>query len=551
MDCNTRTRSMILRFARWTMAFVGLPFALWACVSHPLTQPTPEPRQVTDIYIPVAPMRHLDLLFMVDNSGSMKPKQDKMKAQFPRLIDALRDPLDRTLPDLRIAIIDSDLGAGNSTLCKSAYGDMGQFQMRGAADCGANADARWLEYTKNKAINFTGDDPSQVFGCLASNVGVSGCGFEHQLAALEWAFYFDGNKSQLDFLRPEAYLGIVLLTDEDDCSAPPNTNMFAVSTPSESGSLRCATRGHLCDGATLAYPTTSAVSVPYDSCRARTDKTCEVSVDTSVTTDCNPLMNVTQLADEVKQLKGGGPEADDKILVAAIYGTPRPGDTTARPYKIDMTPNPALGSPIAEVYDYWPVCYDPDFMPAGSGFDKTAAEHGATGGLRIKAFLDEFKSQSRLAYSICESDFGPAMAGIGKALINKMGNLCVPYKLADSSDEPDVQADCRVAYRIPRVETDAKGIKRVVFDEKPESLPRCDALRTPDCWEVKFGKATGTTDEQKTATLCPAAGSAPSQMINIVRTPGTTLAEGTKVGMQCVTCVDLPPGMHPITGCDY
>jgi hypothetical protein len=40
-------------------------------------------------------------------------------------------------------------------------------------------------------------------------------------------------------------------------------------------------------------------------------------------------------------------------------------------------------------------------------------------------------------------------------------------------------------------------------------------------------------------------------MINVVRTPGTTLVEGTKVGMQCVTCVDLPPGMKPIKGCDY
>jgi len=128
MDTTTRnrSRSVSLSFARWTMVFVGLPFALWACVSHPLTQPIPEPRQVTDAYITVAPVRHLDLLFMVDNSPSMKPKQDKMKDQFPKLIDALRDPSDQTLPDLRIAIVDSDLGAGNSTRCSATggYGDL-------------------------------------------------------------------------------------------------------------------------------------------------------------------------------------------------------------------------------------------------------------------------------------------------------------------------------------------------------------------------------------------------------------------------------------------
>jgi len=554
MNHNTCTRSpsLVLSAARWTMALLALPFALWACVSHPLTQPIPEPRQVTDVYITVAPMRHLDLLFMVDNSLSMKPKQDKMKAQFPKLIEALRDPQDQTLPDLRIAIVDSDLGAGNSVQCKSAsgYGDMGQFQMRGAAECGANADAKWLEFTKGQAINFTGD-VSQVFGCLAVNVGVNGCGFEHQLAALEWAFYLGDNKSQLDFLRPEAYLGIVLLTDEDDCSAPPETKMFATLEQKESWSLRCATRAHTCDGATVSFPTTSPMSVPYDACHARTDATCDASADTSAATACNPLMDVAKLADEVKQLKGGGAEADDKILVAAIYGTPRAGDSTARPYKIDLVPNQTPGTPVAEVYDYWPVCYDPDFMPAGSGFDQSAADHGATGGLRIQAFLEHFKPESRLAYSICESDFGPAMAGIGKTLLGKMGNLCVPYKLADSKPAPGIQADCRVAFRIPKTVTDAKGIKSIAYDEEPESLPPCDVSHTPVCWEVKFGNASGSAEEQDTAKRCPANGSAPSQMINVVRKPGTTLVEGTKLGMQCVTCVDLTPGMRPIEGCDY
>lgn len=504
---------------------------------------------MTDAYITVAPVRHLDLLFMVDNSNSMKPKQDKMKAQFPNLINALRNP-DQTLPDLRVAIVDSDLGSANSPGCASGYGDMGRFQMRDAANCGANADARWLVYTNDQPVNFTGKI-EDVFGCLAGNVGVGGCGYEHQLAALEWAFYLGDNKSQLDFLRPEAYLGIVLLTDEDDCSAPPDTGMFAKVVPAEAGSLRCATRGHICDGVDLSFPTTSPVSVPFESCHARMDAACDSSVDTSGATTCNALMSVAQLADEVKQLKGGGAEADDKILVAAIYGTARNGDTTTRPYKIDLTPNQDTNPLVADVYDYWPICYDPDFMPAGSAFDRTAADHGATGGLRITAFLNQFKPESRLAYSICESDFGPAMAGIGKALNNKMGNLCVPFKLADSENAPGIQADCRVVYRIPKTVTDAKGIKSLGYDESSESLPRCDASRTPECWEVLFGNANGSADEQAAASRCPATGSAPSQMINIVRKPGTTLKEGTQVGMQCVTCVDLPAGMKPIEGCDY
>jgi hypothetical protein len=101
---------------------------------------------------------------MIDNSPSMAPKQAKMNAQFPKLIAALKDPNDGTLPDLRVAIIDSDLGTGgpiSSGSCgpktlpdgtnPSIYGDMGRFQMIGATTCGVTSpDATYLEYTKGQ-----------------------------------------------------------------------------------------------------------------------------------------------------------------------------------------------------------------------------------------------------------------------------------------------------------------------------------------------------------------------------------------------------------------
>ncbi len=532
---------------RWLALGMVLVFTVWACVSHPLAQPTPDPVQVTQGQVLVAPMRKLDLLFMVDNSPSMAPKQEKMAAQFPSLIDALRDPTDQSLPDLRVAIIDSDLGSGLSGRCtKSArYGDMGKFQMRDAATCGANADARWLEQTKGSPVNFSGE-LKDVFKCFATKVGVEGCGFEHQLAAIEWAFYLPDNASQKEFLRQEAYLGIVILTDEDDCSATPNTAMFNPAYVGESGSLRCATRGHVCDGITLVSPTTEAVSAPYESCHARTDTTCDdAKDDASGMTACNPLVDVGQLAKEVKDLKGDA--ADDKILVAGIYGTPRKGDTSAKRYVIDKAIDE--GNPAGpQVFDYWPICYDPDYMPSGSGFDLTAAVHGATGGLRISAFLKEFKAENGLSYSICESDFGPAMAGIGKRLGEIMNDLCVPFKVVDISDASGIQADCRVAYSRP-AGFDAKGNQ--VFKEDKDGIPACDASHTSGCWELKLGNANGTADEQETARRCPAQGSTPSQMINIIRKPGETLDDGTKAVMYCLSCVDALPGMQPKKGCDY
>ncbi len=538
---------------RWVVLGAALPLGVWACVSHPLAQPYPQPVQETDAQVTIVPMRHLDLLFLVDNSPSMKPKQDKMKDQFPNLINALRDPMDQTLPDLRIAILDSDLGAAQSRQCSTSpnYGDRGTFQMRDATGCGANADARWLEYTKNQPINFTGD-VSTVFGCLASNLGVAGCGFEHQLGAIEWAFYLSDNKSQWEFLRPEAYLGIVILSDEDDCSAPPGTLMFDKWEKTEAWSLRCATRAHECDGVTLAYPTTGPVSVPYASCRARMDDTCAADVDTSHATSCNPLLKITDLAKAVKDLKGGAEAAEEKILVAGIYGTPRAGDAAAPVYKIDLTPDPMTGvAPDAKVWDYWPICYDPNFAPSGSGFDKTAAEHGATGGLRFDAFLNEFPERNRLKYSICEPDFGPAMKGIGDALTALMGDLCVPFKLVDTSDEPGLQADCRVAYRIPRASKDKNGNDIVIFDEKSESLPACDGTGTTPCWEVVFGKDGGSELEDRAWHSCSPEKTGLSQMVNVVRQANDGLPDGTKAVMQCLTCVSLPPGVPEPAGCDY
>jgi hypothetical protein len=543
-----------LRTLRWVALAAGLLVTLWACISHPLTQPVPEPGQETDAQITIVPMRHLDLIFMVDNSPSMKPKQDKMKEQFPTLIEALRDRDDGSLPDLRIAILDSDVGAGYSNACGGTVnqGDMGKFQMRDAADCGVNADARWLEYTKGKAVNFTGE-LSQVFGRLASNVGVKGCGLEHQLGVFEWAFHPDVNPSQWDFLRPEAFLGIVLLTDEDDCTAPPDTSMYNTRVLAESYSLRCATRGHQCDNTQLGFPQTGAVSVPYAACHARTDESCDNGkVDTSAATTCNPLTSISELANAVKQLKSDETTAAEKIFVAAIYGIPRADDTNCPVYKIDLVPDPTTGVPAgSKVWDYWPICYDPAYPPSGSGFDETAAAHGAMGGLRIDAFLNEFPAKKRRAYSICESSFGPAMQGIGDALANMMGNLCVPFKLMDMSDKDGLQADCRVAYRIPHTEKDQNGKEKIVWEEKAESLPACDATRTPDCWEVIHGNDNGTDAEKSAAKNCPAKGSAPSQMVNVVRKPDSDLPEGTKVVMQCSTCVDTPPGMTPTEGCNY
>jgi hypothetical protein len=559
-------------------------------------QPNPAPEMQTDLSIVVSPVRELDLVVMIDNSPSMGPKQTKLKEQFPNLINALKDT-DGTLPNLRIAIIDSDLGTGGEDQTSggncsqrtasqrypgSIWGDMGHFQMINATTCGVNsADDLFLEYKDGKPQNFdptilgSNKNISDVFACLAGGLGTLGCGEEHSLQAFEFALVYDidgTGEQKAKFLRSSAYLGLVFLSDEDDCSAATNESMFRdniTGLSNESPSLRCATRAHKCGGQKLSdappgYPTTDRYSHAFSDCVARVDTSdtdpdrCANqtdgdtnNTDTSVPTTCNPLKSIRKLADEIKSLKSD----PNQILVAGIFGWPlsdpnaAPNDTTvfdknyaAAEYKIDKTPNQNQNTGHPTVYDYWPVCYDPNHMPAtattdsDTGFDSTAAGFGATGGLRHAAFINQF-GDNGMKFSICQTDFSAAMKQIGDALAKKLSNLCVKYKLMDSDlTTPGLQPDCRVVYN--RIVTNSDGTTR--YQEDTASLPECDATKNysdtnlppADCWML-------TTNWTK----CEDYG----QLIKVLRTQDEVdqgqLAAGTKIDMSCLTCTDDVPNL--------
>jgi hypothetical protein len=416
------------------------------------TMPVTDGPRVVSYMVELNPLRQLDLVFMIDNSPSMAPKQAKLRANFPRLIAALKNPIDDGLPDLRVAIIDSDLGTGGAYAngsCgpkldgdASVYGDLGRFQMIGASGCGVTSTgALWLEYADGHPVNFTGDIGT-VFGCLAGNLGTLGCGEEHQLQAFELALVTQGvgNETQQAMLRPNANLALVFLSDEDDCSAAMNYGMFGDLSDlrGESASLRCVTRSTACGGRNLTvsppgYPTSAAFAAPLSTCQARTDA-CSSTLDggkptdTSKPTTCSPLRSVQRMAAEIKALKA---KADEQIFVVGIFGWPLDDTQMAdATFKIALAPNPnTYDTQHPQVWETWPVCYDPDHQPdqpdPATGFDVEAAGWGGTAGLRLSAFVDEFGANG-LKFSICQPDFSDSMRLIGGGLARMMQNLCVP-----------------------------------------------------------------------------------------------------------------------------
>ena len=132
------------RYLRWVIAAPALPLTLWACTANPLQKPDPLPEQQNDQYYEVNPVRDIDILFLVDNSPSMKEEQDNLRANFRVFMEELKK-IPGGLPNVHIGVISSDLGAGSKPLanggCNRIGGDRGIFQKPG---CGLDGNSLFI-----------------------------------------------------------------------------------------------------------------------------------------------------------------------------------------------------------------------------------------------------------------------------------------------------------------------------------------------------------------------------------------------------------------------
>lgn len=176
---------------------------------------TTEPRQCNQ----------MDIVFVVDDSGSMQEEQSNLATNFPMFANLLSS---YTTPDGQK--IDYRVAVTTTGKDLSYRIDFGGFQMpftedgdNGAFRNNCNVSRRWLE----------GSDANmqQALACRA-NVGTGGPSFEMPLLMSKWALgsrMTDGTNA--GFLRPDALLAIVMLTDENDASTEQNN--FVVTPTSQ------------------------------------------------------------------------------------------------------------------------------------------------------------------------------------------------------------------------------------------------------------------------------------------------------------------------------
>jgi uncharacterized protein YfcZ (UPF0381/DUF406 family) len=150
----------------------------------------------------------VDVLFVIDNSNTMAQEQDNLAANLPKLVQRI-EAIQPRIKSYRLGVVSTDLGAGPYTIgtCKPK-GDEGRLlHAPHGAGCAASY-PRWLE----------GPSPTlaQDFACVAK-LGVGGCGYEQQLEAALRAL--TAQPENAGFLRSNAPLAIIFISDEDDCSA--------------------------------------------------------------------------------------------------------------------------------------------------------------------------------------------------------------------------------------------------------------------------------------------------------------------------------------------
>ncbi len=371
-----------------------------------------DPRE-TVAELPATPNRDLDLLFVIDDSPSMLDKQLNLASGFPAFIERLQT-IPGGLPNLHIGVVTPDLGtkASGSQTPGPAIGQIGlggcagtgkggALQLNGAPVTGA-----FLSDVEavggGRITNYTGT-LAGAFGMMA-RPGAGGCGFEQPLAAMRTAL--DNHPANAGFLRPSAMLGVVFVTDEDDCSAK-STAVFGPESPTLGPlqSFRCTRFGVTC---TQGGQTSDAMN------QVGAKAGCGASASSTLIDEIAPYRDFLR-----------GLKTDPKqVIVGGIFGPPEP-------LAVELVTPPGGGTPVPALTH---VC----MYQGQQGVE--AADPAA----RLRDLLDEFPDRSELA-TICQPNLSTSLARIGDLFRRSLGTGCVEAPLADvDPGTAGLQVDCVV-----------------------------------------------------------------------------------------------------------
>lgn len=439
---------MRARLVRAVLCLLLVPI-LPACLDRELSPLNPCLTTTLATTVHVENIDKVDLLFVVDDSGSMRDEQTALRREFPKLIRTLtsgvREDGSTFAPvrDLHLGVVSTDIGAGGQpVLPETGCGDPGgdgvlRNELNPGMDpmladiCPATGDARpsFLSFVPER------DDPDEIarqFQCIAT-LGTEGCGFEQQLEAMLKAVtpsvlpgtspgdpqprFWRGDGTLVPgnadgpnagFVRSgqgpdRSLLAIVVVTDEEDCSAS-DTRVFDMTDGERRNELRCF---------------------------LHRDKLYDIR-DRYVST-----------------LRAIRPE--EKLLIfGAIVGVPQ--DLVSERARSQVN----WESP-ASIEQYYDAILRDDRMQQRINSEGDKLESSCTNESgpepqfaypprRIVELASAF-GKNGVVQSICEDNFGPAMDVLIEAIVQNLGNVCLPRTLVPN--DRGLVEGCEVVWELP------------------------------------------------------------------------------------------------------
>ena len=478
---------MVSRSLLLPMFVLGLP-VLSGCPDRDVSAVDPNQSKEQQKEIPVSLNRNIDILFMVDNSGSMRQEQESLGNNFPRFIEVL-ESIEGGLPNIHLGVISSNVGTaptnGGGDSC-IGQGDNGNLLLKDG--CPALTDGGLFikdvvtdEETGTRSFNYSGDLAAQ-FSCMAQ-LGTAGCGFEQHLESMKRALD-PSNSTNNGFVRDDAFLAVIFLQDEDDCSTTTaGREMFDPSQDDrdaplgELSSFRCFEFGTTCE------PANERDFGPRDNCTPGDD-------------DTDYMEPTDAYVDFIKGLKND----PSKVIVAGIMGDRENADGVVVVGEDQSKTPPEL----------WvePVCV---VCPGGASSgcpldpnDPDGALVAAAPSVRMRAFLDAFPQRSTWQ-NICNYDpavndvnLSGALVQIATLLKKVIGSPCLEGNLA-------MPLDCRVS--------DVANLNQDNQEEFP--IPSCDDSGPP-CWQTMENRAQCPDTDTGLVIEIDRGGSAPPDNTTVV-----------------------------------
>jgi hypothetical protein len=471
----------------------ALLLLLASCASSELTEPVVE-RDVVEVkQIPVGQVPQLDVLLVLDDSPRSEANRANLEGMLPDLAEVLASrTIDGWVPvDLHLGVITTDAGCGGDDVgddgdLQSVRHLVGQDPAGAPVDLGTEACAMlggdaFITNTGapdgSRVTNVEGS-LADAIACLAS-VGVDGCEFDQPLEAMRRALTKakDGTGNH-GFLRDDALLMVVIVTDADDCSAG-SPALFSDDDEvlGLRDAFRCFEYGVRCDQP-ARDPDIDEGPAPAV---AMTNCVPDQALD-------GPVAPIERYVDFLHGLK----DQPRRVMVVTVVG-PR--------YEVAVGRQSA-GDPAPGWYTLDHACVAGDEF-GGEGGD-LATSAAATPAVRLDAFRQAFPDRN-LALRFCRPDLADSLrswfTGLGPVLTHACFSS-MPVDIEPAT--PGLQPECTVS-----IHHEDGSAARL--------LPACDeAISYLPCWRLAPDEGCGNRDTGDLALYLEWGGAVPiHQLVDV------------------------------------